>query len=95
MCYNDAAIVVMVSRVSAKSGESWRLAGAMTIARGMPQASTAIERLMPRFPRSTGLLPAFSPLVAASQANSLLPIGAASNSGKPKAGGATAKAKTN
>jgi hypothetical protein len=48
-------------RVSAKSGESWRLAGAMTISRGMPQASTTIERLMARFPRSTGLLPAISP----------------------------------
>ena len=28
---------------------------------GMPLASTAIERLMPRFPLSTGLLPALSP----------------------------------
>ena len=37
------------------------LAGAMTIPRGMPQASTVIEGLMPRFPRSTGLLPVFSP----------------------------------
>jgi hypothetical protein len=49
------------SRVSAKSGESWRLAGAVTNPTGMPQASTAIERLVPRLPRSTGLLPAFSP----------------------------------
>lgn len=28
--------------------------GAMTTPRGMPSASTAVERLMPRFPRSTG-----------------------------------------
>jgi hypothetical protein len=27
----------------------------------MPQASTTIERLRPRFPRSTGLLPDLSP----------------------------------
>jgi hypothetical protein len=28
---------------------------------GMPFASTAVERLVPRFPLSTGFLPAFSP----------------------------------
>src|SRR5829696_7294251 len=49
------------SRVGTKSGESWRFAGALTAPSGMPSASTAIERLRPRFPRSTGLLPAFSP----------------------------------
>ena len=47
--------------VGTKSGESWRFAGAITAPSGMPLASTAIERLTPRFPRSTGLLPAFSP----------------------------------
>ncbi len=40
---------------------AWRLAGAVTVPMGMPRASTAVERLVPRFPRSTGLLPAFSP----------------------------------
>jgi hypothetical protein len=49
------------SRVSPSSGESWRFAGALTTPSGMPLASTATERLMPRFPLSTGLLPAFSP----------------------------------
>jgi hypothetical protein len=37
------------------------LAGALTAPSGMPEASTAIERLMPRLPLSSGLLPAFSP----------------------------------
>ena len=37
------------------------LAGAMRLPSGMPLASTAIERLMPALPLSTGLLPAFSP----------------------------------
>jgi hypothetical protein len=37
------------------------LAGALTAPSGIPEASTAIERLMPRLPLSTGLLPAFSP----------------------------------
>ncbi len=31
------------------------------VPKGMPRASTAVERLVPRFPLSTGLLPAFSP----------------------------------
>jgi len=43
------------------SGESWRLAGAVMVPKGMPRASTAVERLVPRFPLSTGFLPAFSP----------------------------------
>ncbi len=43
----------------ASSCESWRLAGAVTVPMWMPFASTAVERLMPRFPLSTGLLPAF------------------------------------
>jgi hypothetical protein len=33
--------------VGTKSGESWRLAGALTAPSGMPLASTAIERLTP------------------------------------------------
>jgi hypothetical protein len=44
-----------------QSGESWRLAGAVTDPMGMPRPSTTTERLRPRLPRSTGLLPAFSP----------------------------------
>jgi hypothetical protein len=48
-------------RVPAKGGGSWRSAGAMTIPRGTPQASTTIERLMPPLPRPTGLPPAISP----------------------------------
>src|SRR5215203_3880339 len=50
-----------VSRVSGSSGESWWLAGAAKVPRGMPSASTIVERLRPCLPRSTGLLPAFCP----------------------------------
>jgi hypothetical protein len=48
--------------VGTKSGESWWFAGALTAPSGMPLASTAIERLMPRLPLSTGLLFRPSPL---------------------------------
>ena len=48
-------------RVGTGSGESLRLAGAVTASNGIPLASTAVERLMPCFPLSTGLLPALSP----------------------------------
>src|SRR5215208_1752597 len=58
---NPPRVSATLSRVSGSSGESWRLAGAVTVPRGMPFASTAVERLMPRLPLSTGLLPAFSP----------------------------------
>jgi hypothetical protein len=44
------------SRVGTKSGESWRLAESVTAPMGMPSPSTAVERLMPRLPLSTGLL---------------------------------------
>ena len=50
--------------MSTKSSESCRLAGAATTPRGMPSASTTVERLIPCFARSTGFLPAFSVVVA-------------------------------
>src|SRR5215208_7212708 len=34
----------------------------LVVPRGLHSASTIVERLRPCFPRSTGLLPAFSPL---------------------------------
>jgi hypothetical protein len=58
---NLPSVCITASRVSTNNGESWRLAGALTVPKGMPRASTAVERLVPRFPLSTGLLPAFSP----------------------------------
>jgi hypothetical protein len=44
-----------------QNGESWWLAGAVVAPTGMPEASTAIERLMPCYPLSTEFLPAFCP----------------------------------
>ena len=49
------------SRVGARRGGSWLLAGALGAPKSMPKASTAVERLMSCLPVSTGLLPAFSP----------------------------------
>ena len=46
-----------------KKGRVVAVAGAVTVPRGMPRTSTATERLVPRLPRSTGLLPAFYALV--------------------------------
>jgi len=59
---NPPRVWATVWRVSGSSGESsWRLAGAVRVLKGMPFASTAVERLMPCFPLSTGFVPAFSP----------------------------------
>jgi hypothetical protein len=38
------SVSTTASRVGARSGESWRLAGAVTAPKGMPKASTATER---------------------------------------------------
>jgi hypothetical protein len=53
--------VAACSKVGTKSGESWRLAAALMLPMGIPFPSTAVERLVPCLPLSTGLLPAFSP----------------------------------
>ena len=40
----------MLCRVSPKSGESWKFAGAQSTPRGLPSAPTIVERLMPLSP---------------------------------------------